>query len=124
MRSRTFAAAVAIAAAASVTAGLPTPRPAAAVPSGFSDSLVQGSFVAPTALQVLPGGRVLVLEKGGRVQLLRPDGSLGTALTVPVCTDSEMGLLSVAIDPSFDSNGFVYLYRTRPGAGGSCATND
>jgi glucose/arabinose dehydrogenase len=35
-----------------------------------------------------------------------------------------MGLLGIAVDPAMTSagNGFVYLYRTEPGAGG-CATN-
>ena len=29
-----------------------------------------------------------------------------------------MGLLGIAPDPNFDANGFVYLYRTKPAAGG------
>jgi glucose/arabinose dehydrogenase len=46
-------------------------------------------------------------------------GGSGTTLTtIPVCTGSEMGLLGVAPDPNFDANGFVYLYRTKPAAGG------
>ena len=48
-------------------------------------------------------------------------GSATTLTTIPVCTASEMGLLGIAIDPSFNTNGFVYLYRTAPDSGDSCA---
>ena len=64
---------------------------------------------------------LLITEKGGNLKLF--DGSSTTTLvTVPVCTASEMGLLGVAIDPNFSSNGFIYLYRTKAGAGG-CGTS-
>ena len=33
------------------------------------------------------------------------------------CTDNERGLLGAAVDPSFASNGFVYLYYTRNKSG-------
>jgi len=33
-----------------------------------------------------------------------------------------MGLLGIALDPAFGTNGFIYLYRTKPGPGG-CGTN-
>jgi len=98
--------------AAPARAGTPAP--------GFSDSLVVGGLQAPTASAFLPNGMLLITEKGGSLKLF--DGSSATTLvTVPVCTTSEMGLLGVAVDPSFSSNGFIYLYRTKAGAGG-CAT--
>jgi glucose/arabinose dehydrogenase len=38
-----------------------------------------------------------------------------------VCASGEMGLLGLAVDPSFQSgNPFIYLYYTRAGAGGGC----
>ena len=45
-------------------------------------------------------------------------GTATTLTTIPVCTGSEMGLLGIAPDPDFATNGFVYLYRTKPAAGG------
>src|SRR5262249_36300627 len=49
------------------------------------------------------------------------DGSNTTTLgTIPVCGSSEMGLLGIAVDPSFNSNGFVYLYRTHQGSSPPC----
>lgn len=79
--------------------------------AGFVDTLVDGGFSAPTALAFLPDGRLLITEQGGALKLF--DGtSTTTLITINVCSDSEMGLLGVAVDPSFASNGFIYLYRT------------
>jgi glucose/arabinose dehydrogenase len=76
---------------------------------------------APTDLGFLPDGRALVAEKGGwegagtaTVQVLdRTGAKVRVALRLPVCTDAERGLLGLAIDPRFASNGYVYLYYTR-----------
>src|SRR4029453_13008423 len=73
----------------------------------------------PTAIAFLPDGRLLITEKGGALRVW--DGSsLATLGTIPVCSNSEMGLLGVAVDPSFASNGFVYLYRTHQGSSSPC----
>ena len=83
----------------------------------YSEQQVAAGLSSPTAIAFLPDGRLLVTEKGGALKLVQ--GGVGTTLTtIPVCTASEMGLLGIAIDPAFNSNGFVYLYRTKPAAGG------
>jgi len=98
--------------------------PASALARGFTDvQLVNppgNPLSSPTAVIALPGNRGLVLEKGGAVRVLLADGSLSPAdaLTLSVCTGSEMGLLGAAVDPAFNSNGFVYLYYTR--SAGNC----
>ncbi|HLY36599.1 MAG TPA: PQQ-dependent sugar dehydrogenase [Candidatus Binatia bacterium] len=79
--------------------------------AGFDDTSVIASLNQPTAIAFLPDGRMLVTQKGGA--LLRVDSGVATTLTtIPVCSGSEMGLLGVAVDPAFATNGFVYLYRT------------
>jgi glucose/arabinose dehydrogenase len=90
----------------------------ASVPiAGFTDGAVVSGLDLPTAVAFLPDGRMLVTQKGGR--LLIVNGSSATPLIdLQVCDGAEMGLLGVAVDPAFDSNGFIYLYRTRPGTGG------
>src|SRR3989442_1695540 len=83
---------------------------------GFDDTSVIAGLSFPTAIAFLPDGRMLVTQKGGA--LLRVDGGVATTLTtIPVCTGSEMGLLGVAVDPNFATNGFVYLYRTDSSGG-------
>jgi glucose/arabinose dehydrogenase len=81
-------------------------------PAGFSDTPVASGLNQPTAIAFLPDGRMLVTEKGGALKLVS-GASVTTLVTIPVCTDSEMGLLGVAVDPSFTgSSGLIYLYRS------------
>ncbi|HEX2831647.1 MAG TPA: PQQ-dependent sugar dehydrogenase [Thermoanaerobaculia bacterium] len=95
----------------------------AAVPSGFSDVAVT-SVTAPTAIAFTPDGRLLITQQSGSLRVYS-GGALLTApaITFPsmaLCTNTEQGLLGVAVDPAFASNGYLYLYRTFKKAGGSC----
>ena len=90
-------------------------------PAGFSEQVVASGFTQPTAIAFLPDGRMLVTEKAGALKLV-DNGAVTTLTTIPVCTTSEMGLLGIAPHPSFASNGLVFLYRTKPAAGG-CASS-
>ncbi|HZO59651.1 MAG TPA: PQQ-dependent sugar dehydrogenase [Solirubrobacterales bacterium] len=110
---------VVVGAAAALMLAAPAAN-AAPVSSAYSEQVVAAGLSAPTAIAFLPDRRMLVTEKGGALKLV-DGGSATTLTTIPVCTDSEMGLLGIAVDPSFESNGFVYLYRTKPGPSG-CAT--
>jgi len=95
---------------------------------GFFDTPYVTGLSHPTAIAFLPDGRLLITEKGGTgglgtAALKLFDGSgTTTLLTLPVCTDAEMGLLGVAVHPDFARTGFVYLYRSQPGASG-CETS-
>jgi glucose/arabinose dehydrogenase len=87
----------------------------AAVPAGFSDTLV-ANIAGPTALAFTPDGRLLVSTQSGSLHVVQN----GTLVTPPaitfastaICTNSERGLLGIAVDPAFASNGHVYLFRT------------
>jgi glucose/arabinose dehydrogenase len=87
----------------------------AAGPAGFSDSLV-ASVATPTAIDFTPDGRALVASKGGTLHVIQNDSLVGTpAITFPaasICTESERGLLGVAVHPSFGSNQLIYLFYT------------
>lgn len=99
------------------------PRSEATPPSGFVDSLVTGGLSTPIAVTGLPDGRALVLQKGGQVRVISNGAVLpGAAISISVCTFSERGLLGVATDPGFGSNGYLYIYYTRASAGapGGC----
>src|ERR1043166_9219715 len=88
--------------------------------AGFDDTLFAGSLAGPTAIAFLPDGRMLITEQGGALKLSN-GVSTTTLVTIPVCSNSEMGLLGVAVDPNFSTNGFIYLYRTDNSAGCSAA---
>jgi glucose/arabinose dehydrogenase len=86
---------------------------ATALPPDFSDVVV-ASVGSPTALAFTPDGRMLITTQTGLLRVY--DGTLVATpaldISPRVCTESERGLLAVAVDPGFASNGFLYLYYT------------
>lgn len=64
----------------------------------------------PMELSVADDGRVFYIDRNGAVKIVKTDGSVVTAGTLNVYTGQEFGLLGLALDPGFASNGFVYLY--------------
>ncbi len=101
-----------------VGVGLNPLTAAATTPAGFTDAEVLSPagnpLSQPTTIISMNAGRAMILEKGGKVRLMRSDGTISPAdvLSLGVCTDSEMGLLGAALDPAFGINGYVYLYYT------------
>lgn len=86
----------------------------ATLPPNFEDALV-ANIGAPTALVFTPDGRLLITTQSGQVRVYQN----GTLLTTPainlnskLCTNSERGLLGIAVDPNFTTNRYVYLFYT------------
>jgi glucose/arabinose dehydrogenase len=95
------------------------PAGRAALPSGFSRVRVASGLDQPTAF-TFASDRILVTEKSsGRVRIVRPDGTVRRRpyVTLATSTNSERGVLGIAVDPNFTANPFVYVfYTTGPGA--------
>jgi glucose/arabinose dehydrogenase len=74
----------------------------------------------PWGLAFLPGGDVLVTEKGGRVRLVR-GGALHAqpVAELEVASAGQGGLLDVALHPDFAQNRLVYLTYSKRGPQGS-----
>lgn len=106
---------------------LGAPAIAQVLPPGFSDALV-AQIGSPTALAFTPDERLLITTQGGALRVFQ-NGQLLTrpALSIPaarICSNSERGLLGVAVDPEFAVNRFIYLYYTfRRPAPGDCSAN-
>lgn len=96
-----------------LVAGAAAPAVASELPPGFSDVKVVGGLSDPTAMQLANDGRLFICERSGTVRVVR-DGILlqEPFATLPVHAAGERGLLGLALDPSFDTNGFVYVYYT------------
>ncbi len=63
---------------------------------------------------------MLITTQGGQLRVATAAGALlpTAAVTVPqACTNSERGLLGVAVDPQFATNHFIYLYYTTSATG-------
>jgi glucose/arabinose dehydrogenase len=85
------------------------------LPTGFALADFIDNLTQPTALQEAPDGRFFITQQQGALRIASADGlTVTTALTLTVNSTGERGLLGVALDPNFTSNGFVYLYYTVP----------
>jgi glucose/arabinose dehydrogenase len=97
---------------ASLALGAPAVE-AATVPAGFTETLVASGLASPTAMAFAPDGRLFVCQQGGQLRVIKNGVLLQQPfLTVTVSSVGERGLLGVAFDPDFASNGFVYVYYT------------
>jgi hypothetical protein len=79
-----------------------------------------GTFTAPVAVSAPPGDttRVFVVERGGSAVLIKGGARQATPfLSVPVATDGERGLLSMAFAPDYATSGLFYIYFVAPGTG-------
>ncbi|HET8564816.1 MAG TPA: PQQ-dependent sugar dehydrogenase, partial [Candidatus Binatia bacterium] len=72
----------------------------------------------PISMAFISENEILVAEKDtGRVKRIVDGVVQSTVLDLAVNFGSERGLLGVALDPNFNSNGFVYLYWTESAIG-------
>ncbi len=87
-----------------------------ALPDGFTRQQIVNGLAEPTSMAITRDGRILVTQRAGLLRVVQNDALLPTpALTVPVdSTSGERGLLSIAIDPDFSANGWIYLYSLSP----------
>jgi glucose/arabinose dehydrogenase len=84
----------------------------AQLPSGFvAKKLTLNNVRECVAMAHAPDGRIFLAERGGIVKLYQ-NGSLTTLHTVATTTDSEQGLLGIALHSNFATNGKCYLYYT------------
>src|SRR5262249_19162679 len=87
--------------------------------TGFTVQRVATGLTAPVFLTALPdnSGRVLVVERAGRIRLLGPaTGNVAATafldIARPASTDRERGLLPVAPAPDYMTSGRAYVYLT------------
>lgn len=74
----------------------------------------------PWGLTFLPGGRMLVTERAGRLRVVTPDGALSPAVTGLPAMDvaGQGGLLDIALHPNFATNKLIYWSYSEPLGGG------
>src|SRR4051794_22250124 len=64
-------------------------------------------------MAIAPDGRIFVTEQGGTLRVIKGGTLLPTPfVSLTVDSAGERGLLGVAFDPAFASNGYVYVYYT------------
>jgi len=96
----------------SSSATQPSPPPGGGT---FLASVLVSGLAQPTAMALLPDGRVLVCEQGGTLRVIKAGVLLPAPfLTVAVSATGERGLIGVTVDPAFATNGYVYVHYTAP----------
>ncbi len=70
----------------------------------------------PVALAFAPDGRLFYTEKNtGNVRVIRPDGEVHPepVLNLPTSALAERGMLGIALDPDYETNGHIWLMHVR-----------
>lgn len=81
----------------------------------------------PTGVAFLPGGRMLVIEKGGRVWAVKNgirNAQPMLDISAQVLDNDDRGLLGIAVDPNYVNNHYVYLMHTVDPDSNNSETND
>ena len=77
---------------------------------------VAGGLVSPLFLTApASDARLFIVEKPGRIRIVKNGTLLSTPflnITSSVSSSGERGLLSMAFDPHYTTNGFLYVYYT------------
>lgn len=79
---------------------------------GFTNEKIIGGFSAPVGFAYAPDGRIFVWEKQGRVKIVKNGVLLATPfldISTKVNSAGDRGLLGLALDPDYATNGYVYL---------------
>src|SRR3989344_1178639 len=90
---------------------LTVPYEVSAMPDGFELETVASGLNLPTAVAFAPDGRIFIAEKSGATRVVKD----GTLLVTPFLQLLDLndyadhGLIGIALDPDFASNGWVYL---------------
>ena len=84
------------------------------LPTGFSNDLILGGFLAPVSLAFPAADEILVCEQGGDIHIVDLAGQTPVSshfLSIPdVQLEAERGLIAIVLDPNHATNGWFYVY--------------
>lgn len=86
----------------------------------FTVAPVADGFQNPWSVAFLPGGKMLVTERPGRLRVVAADGTKSEPVTGLPAVDArgQGGLLDVTLDPNFAANKLIYWSYAEPRDGG------
>jgi glucose/arabinose dehydrogenase len=86
---------------------------AATLPEGFEETVVFSGLVNPMSVRFSPDGRVFVAEKRGVIKVFDslddPTPDIFADLNVNVYNFWDRGLMSLALNPNFPTDPWVYV---------------
>ena len=107
--------------ASSLLAGSGSASPAAAagnaafpdLPVGFAKVQLATGLKNPTAIAFAPNGDIYIAQQKGAILLYRGGAVQATpVITIPADSGTETGILGLALDPNFSTNGYMYVGYT------------
>lgn len=103
-----------------------TRAPAPPHSSAYRVEVVAEGLNHPWSLAFLPGGRMLITERVGRLRTVDRDGHVSAPITglPPMKEGPPGGLWDVVLDPDFASNHLVYFNYFSPPAGPTLSAED
>ncbi|MEI6411827.1 MAG: ThuA domain-containing protein [Bacteroidota bacterium] len=84
--------------------------------SRFVKTVLATDLTEPMEFEMLPDGKILLIERRGALKLFNPESGMVTlAHKLPVYDKEEDGLLGLALDPKYPENHWIYLYYSPVG---------
>lgn len=85
-------------------------------PTRFQKTVLADNLTEPMEFEMLPDGKILLIERRGAIKLFDPaTGLLNIAYKLPVHAEHEDGLMGFALDPNYAKNHWIYLYYSPVG---------
>ncbi len=80
-------------------------------PTRFVKTVLATDFTEPMEFDMLPDGKVIIIERRGAIKLFDPaTGQTTMAHKLAVHSEFEDGLMGCALDPNYADNHYLYLY--------------
>ena len=87
----------------------------AQLPTSFQKVELLTGLKNSVNIEFAPDGRIFIVDRYGELLIYKPNTQLTVlAATMAVFHDMEDGLLSIAFDPEFTSNNFIYIHYSHP----------
>ena len=92
---------------------LPTSTPTPTAVLDLAVEVVAKELKVPWAIDFAPDGRIFVAEREGTIRTV-VEGQVQHPpyAEIEVAQEGDNGLLGLALDPDFESNGYLYVYHT------------
>jgi cytochrome c len=81
----------------------------------FTKVVLGYNFNEPTEMEILPDGRIIFLERRGKVKLFDPKtDSIKVINEFNVSSTFEDGMIGLTRDPDFEKNNWLYIFYSHP----------